>query len=319
MRKSLLIATLVASAMSASAAVEVGFMDAAKFNLGDKPTLPAMTELVATENAAMYYLNEDVASAQNCDFQGFKTVIVNGESCTLVPGIGGTTNPAAVNLMDGPATGGCKYLIKVKKNGWVIVPSKISSNKNFYVYEGLDGEGNTPVAYTLGMDLQSADYPDITQIIYTLPADADGYLNLEAANIDDFTFGGTAIAWPIKIATHNDEAVSGGNGTGVIIFPVYAEAENYEVFATGSKMNTCGYIFVEGDPAGEAPAVSLFCAGSDDRAEKTIVVTGEGGNSALGTIIADENANAPMYNIYGQRVNESYKGLVIKNGVKFIN
>jgi len=32
-----------------------------------------------------------------------------------------------------------------------------------------------------------------------------------------------------------------------------------------------------------------------------------------------ENANAPMYNLAGQRVNESYKGIVIQNGKKKIN
>ena len=32
-----------------------------------------------------------------------------------------------------------------------------------------------------------------------------------------------------------------------------------------------------------------------------------------------EDANAPVYNLSGQRVNDSYKGIVIKNGKKYIN
>jgi hypothetical protein len=31
------------------------------------------------------------------------------------------------------------------------------------------------------------------------------------------------------------------------------------------------------------------------------------------------NANAPMYNISGQKVDKSYKGLMIQNGRKFMN
>ena len=31
------------------------------------------------------------------------------------------------------------------------------------------------------------------------------------------------------------------------------------------------------------------------------------------------NANAPMYNLAGQRVGKNYKGVVIQNGKKFIN
>ena len=45
----------------------------------------------------------------------------------------------------------------------------------------------------------------------------------------------------------------------------------------------------------------------------------ETGSSAIEDVIADTaDENAPVYNILGQRVDESYKGLVIKNGVKYI-
>lgn len=43
------------------------------------------------------------------------------------------------------------------------------------------------------------------------------------------------------------------------------------------------------------------------------------GSASLDNIIANETVeNAPVYNVLGQRVNENYKGLVIKNGKKFI-
>lgn len=46
----------------------------------------------------------------------------------------------------------------------------------------------------------------------------------------------------------------------------------------------------------------------------------ESGSSAIENIIATPEAdeNAPVYNVMGQRVGKDYKGLVIKNGVKYI-
>jgi hypothetical protein len=40
--------------------------------------------------------------------------------------------------------------------------------------------------------------------------------------------------------------------------------------------------------------------------------------AGLNQISADADANAPAYNVAGQRVNSSYKGVVVKNGKKFI-
>ena len=320
MKKYLLLAAGCAMTLASQAAVEVGFMDSQALGLADKPTLADNALLVETSNVTMTFLNGQEVSAQNPDFNGFKYVVVDGEQIALVQGIGGTNNGTG-NLVDGP-TGGCIYNFEVKEDGWLIVPSKISSNKNFYVFEGKIGQNPVAVAYTLGMDIQSEAFADVHEAVYTLPADEMGYVNLEAANIDDYTFETTTIAWPIRIATHDGAAASAGNGTGAIVFKVWKEAGNYMVLATGSKMNTCGYVFVPCNPDEYTPAVSVFCPASEGdtpRDEKTVVITKGSGSSALGTIIADENANAPMYNIYGQRVNESYKGLVIKNGVKFIN
>ena len=44
-----------------------------------------------------------------------------------------------------------------------------------------------------------------------------------------------------------------------------------------------------------------------------------GGESAINTIkAAEQNANAPIYNLAGQQVDKSYKGVVIQNGKKMI-
>ncbi|MDE6017897.1 MAG: hypothetical protein K2G85_03685, partial [Muribaculaceae bacterium] len=314
MKKILLSAALVAFAAAANAGVEVGFLDSEALGLANKPTLDDMTLLSETENVSMYFLNGQEVSAQNPDFQGFKYVVVNGEAIKLVQGIGGTSN--GTGDISGP-TGGCIYRLDVKKDGWMIVLSKISSNKNFYAFMGLPGEAPDAVAYTLGMDLQSSDYPEIPEIKYSLPAGEYGLLNAEAADIDKYTFGGNTIAWPIKIATENNDAASAGNGTGAMVFPVYAEGATYCVLATGSKMNTCGFVFVDSDPAGEAPNVALYCPASDGetpRAEKVVVVTGTAPDLSGVSAVEAANEDAPVYNLMGVRVNADAKGLLIQNG-----
>lgn len=41
--------------------------------------------------------------------------------------------------------------------------------------------------------------------------------------------------------------------------------------------------------------------------------------SGVDNITVDENVDAPAYNVAGQRVNDAYKGIVVKNGKKFLN
>lgn len=77
--------------------------------------------------------------------------------------------------------------------------------------------------------------------------------------------------------------------TGTVEFKVVAN-ETYYVFCTGSKLGCFGV---------------QFTASSDE--------------SGISNITATENVNAPAYNLAGQRVNANAKGLVIKNGKKFMN
>ena len=51
------------------------------------------------------------------------------------------------------------------------------------------------------------------------------------------------------------------------------------------------------------------------------LMSGEGGGAGIEGVVVDEvnNADAPAYNIAGQRVNKNAKGIVIINGKKYIN
>lgn len=45
----------------------------------------------------------------------------------------------------------------------------------------------------------------------------------------------------------------------------------------------------------------------------------EGTSTGIESVTAVENENAPMYNVAGQLVDDNYKGVVVKNGKKYIN
>ncbi len=49
----------------------------------------------------------------------------------------------------------------------------------------------------------------------------------------------------------------------------------------------------------------------------TFTIT-RGGEAGISTVKADANVNAPAYNLAGQKVSESYKGIVIMNGKKVV-
>ena len=51
----------------------------------------------------------------------------------------------------------------------------------------------------------------------------------------------------------------------------------------------------------------------------TVLKVVRGGSTGINSVnVEKENANAPMYNLAGQRVNNNAKGIVIQNGKKFI-
>lgn len=69
---------------------------------------------------------------------------------------------------------------------------------------------------------------------------------------------------------------------------------------------------------GEAEEVTLNVAANTQL--RSIVVTYKDINAGIETLtVGANNDNAPMYNLSGQRVNKDYKGVVIRNGKKFVN
>lgn len=319
MKKSLLFAALFAGAMSASAQIEVCFADVDAAGLAsDKATIAGGTVVGQSENVTMKLAYEDSWGSTSIVFKGYKGAIVNGEEVTFVTGFTGNTNPGGTSLSaDGStaATTGAVVQFDVKKDGYLVVFGKFTANKEYYVWEGLAGKGEEPVAYTLAMDWTAgaANGASVSSLIYTVPADEFGYIDFGAADIDKYV-NGSKIYVPEKIVLGSESNI-GQNGVGAIIFPVYADAESYLVHAAGSKISTCGAVFTK------ERVTQLVLTGADEETKEplSLALIGEGGSTGISNITATEAVDTPAYNIAGQRVNADAKGLIIKGGKKYVN
>ena len=311
MRKSLLFAALIAGAMSASAQTEVCFVDKEKggFPESGKAAMAGGTVVAESESVVMKLAYDDDWGTSSLDGT-YTGAIVNGTAVEFTGGAVGNTNPAG-NDLTGPAAanGGAVLRFDVKKDGYLTVFGKLSSNKPYVVFEGLAGQGELPLSYTLAMDFSSAGVASLPIVSYTIPADADGYTDFTAADIDKYV-DGTNYRWPERIATGDFESALAKNGIGVIIFPVYAEAGSYLVYATGSKATIGGAVFTTD------PVTSVVVTGAEG-AELTLY-TAEGGETGISAVKPAESANGAKYNLAGQQVDDTYKGVVIQNGKKSI-
>ena len=248
--------------------------------------------------------------AVTVDANGYKTVVFGTEEldCATV-GFQGQSNPkdaAGQNpwqTFSAPVTGAF-FALTTKASvpetgGYIYVVHKASSNKNYTVFE----EG-TIAPYTFAMNIDpSANAnanPTGNVLTYTLPSTDEGYYDTANGPINQ----------PIQIVNGNstDGVTGAGNGLGVIMFKVYPE-ETFIFNACGSKMSLKG-IYYSATPVD----VTLRGEGAED-----VKLLSAGGSDGINNITTDvENANAPVYNLAGQRVSKNAKGILIQNGKKFI-
>ena len=299
MRKILLSAAALVAAMSANAQVfkvsaEANGIPAdsplasiaAGFVWGEIPGAVTISNAFTTEHKALDNKNDD-----------FNKVIIDGNEIATSDGVQGQDNPKdaeggnpAITFKE--AVQGAVIQLDVKKDGWIYIVAKLSTNKQYMVFE----EG-LPIGYKIAMESNNA-------------AIEGGVLNLEIKGsgefnnltLDQYPNG---IAWVIREFTGNPEAESAGNGLGVFYFPVAADCK-YLAHATGSKIMWNAIYF------SETEAQNVVVAGD----ETSRAIIGEVGANIAN--VKAETQKGAIYNLAGQKVSENYKGVVIANGKKMI-
>lgn len=206
-------------------------------------------------------------------------------------GVQGQDNPKDIDggnpgiTLVKPASGAVVEMLAAA-DGYCYIVGKLSSNKNYYVFE----EGS-PVGFTLAMEIVDDRFPS-KKIAYE--AVGEGEYNILPDNF--YT------NWPVRVITGDPEAATAGNGLGVIGFPVYADCQ-YLVGAGGSKISWCGVYFTS------APCHVVISG--DEKAEFELLDAN--GKAAISAVQADRK-HQTVYNLYGQKSEKA--GLCIVNGKK---
>ena len=237
----------------------------------------------------------------------YKNVKVNDVEVTLSNGAVGNTNPTFVNYASGVMSAGAVFEITPSTSGWLTVFTKMNPNKQYVVFEN----ESTGMAYHLGYSNGT------TSIEYTLPYDPETFaIDFYADNAANFFIAaGGEGAEEVKpqmpwIVAGLEEAPS--DNTGFLTFNVY-EGNKYYFSALGSKAPCGAFVLTEGD---EPPTVTYLATD-----ELPAVTFGPGFNGGAGVEsigAAQNDVNAPVYNVLGQKVSNDAKGLLIQNGKKFI-
>ena len=206
----------------------------------------------------------------DCKNNGFNKVIIDGNEIETKDGVQGQDNPKdadggnpALTLKE--AISGAVIQIDAKKNGWVYIVAKLSTNKQYVVFE----EG-AAMGYKIAME-------------NTDERIANGVLNLEIKGEGEYNYipEGRQIQWIIKEYMNDENAETAGNGLGVFYFPV-AEGCKYYAHATGSKISWSGIYFSETEAAKvevtgeteEGGAISKVLVGGAPVDEKVYSVIG---------------------------------------------
>jgi len=305
MKKILSLALVFAASMSVNAQ-EVCQVDAEAAGLtSEAASVEAGTVVGTSDNVTITILNADNVKATSCKMKNSGFVIGGAE--LKASGVTGSTNPTnaagnpALNPGAGIPTTGFALQFEVKADGYLYVCGKLSSNKNYYVFE----EG-TCIGYDLAMWCDdAAQFQPLKITVYNDATDADGFSYREAA-----------IAWPEVIFTNDESSAVKKNGEGVIKFPVIGGCK-YVVGAGGSKISCCGAVYsTDGNLAVVLPETTDETAGTTELAHT--LLEGTSGINVINAATASD-VTAPAYNMVGQCVNRNAKGLVICNGKKFIN
>lgn len=316
MKKTITLAAALALAMGAYAQVESGKMDPSTF---DFENFPQGTTLAETQSVKMFVGGVDTYKATDLGNDHANTVTINGTEYVAGKGITGSANPSINSLTFTNAAGaagvtGCVYGFNVKADGVLYVIGKINGGKKYYVYEGdlTSSTPGSPVAYS--MKVWSNTTPE-EPVFFTLPGDDLNWFET-GKGYDDGAGKLYSASWCYEVYTKEDGEVvtpTGDaaeywikeDGFGVIAFPVYAEAGTYYVNGDGTKMASCGYLFVPG---------------ATEVKDADIVLSKTESEAAIESVAADaDDENAPVYNINGQEVSKDTKGLLIRKGKKYYN
>ena len=344
MKKSLLLLSVAALASAANAQVILGLASSEDLEaVGLSSTKTDLEPVTILDNeAGTFGLAYADSWGTTTTYKTYRNITVDGEAVQLGSGAVGNSNPTFVSYEAGVMSAGAVFKFEAKKEGYMTVFTKINPNKQYVVFEGKT-EG---LPYYLGWSNGEQ------KIFYQLPADEDGLMDFNAPDADKYFVAATKqqvnaeglkgwvnktdandVVWadakPSDDYTPLNEIIPGatkpampwnvagfekapGESTGFLTFEVL-EGNTYYFSALGSKAACGGFIYTPSLPTIVYEAVTA----EDGTVTNPEVVFNLGlGVESVG--VDNNNADAPIYNMMGVRVNSDAKGILIQNGKKFI-
>ena len=224
MRKLLFI--MVATLVSIQGKAQVFQLNATDF--GITTNTPVAAEMQWADNTAVTLSNAFATNhdAYSCANDGYTKVLIDNNEIQTA-GVHGYDNPKDADN-NNPATtlnvpaSGSVIQIEAKKNGWLYIVARLSSNKQYMVFE--DGEA---IGYKYA--LENLDSRVSNHVMTGEVGTAGSSLNRSVKSL-------------ICEYTGDSEAASAGDGLGVFYFPV-KKGSSYYAHACGSKIFWCGAYF----------------------------------------------------------------------------
>ena len=233
------------------------------------------------------------------------------------------------------------YLAVYNKYAWRNYDSSTTNQKGkFYIYKSIDEDGMVtyytchPIT-SVPATITAAEYATYCNATRSLDFSTTGITvytatdNETSVTLNEIASGqvpantpvvlykagadGTAINVPVIASA---SAISGTNDLHVVGEGGLTGVDN--IFVLSKKNNKVGFRLW--DKTQTLNAGKIYLQGQDSYGARDFLAF-DGTTTGIANVEANDNldANAPMYNLAGQRVNKSYKGVVIVNGKKMLN
>ena len=329
MKKISLLLSALAVGLTAAAQSQPCFMDVQALGFTGDVIDAAGTVLCEDANGKLTLAFNDDMNLSAVALATYNFVSVAGSEPTKIPtGCKGRTDGTSP-LAAAPGTAqmiksGCVYKLETTKTGYFFFLTALNTNRSYYVMEG----DYNLYAYALGVALDpSNNEAGLNRLYYTLPDDAFGNVNMHNTHASDFLDGEAPYFTKIKTPGATMGVGNVGVGSGFLCIASYASERYPSTFyywAEGERMSNNGFIYVPAEEPLLDDIPSIVFSG----VEKINEETGEtipaptpvvfGDTNAVGSISAASDENAPVYNLFGQKVGKDAKGILIQNGKKFI-
>ena len=307
--------TLVAMAtisLAASAQIENAWVDASLGGESEAVAVAAGTVIASSESIDMFQAFDDSYKAVSMTGENDEANVVTIENAIFPvnenKGLQAQSNPTPNNL--GTATegawvggqnAGAVFGFNVRKDGLLCVFGKLTATKQYYAWEGdVVNSAASLAAYRLVGHGVTAVEGVVPTCDYILPA-ADGSNLADAdamtADADKWLKSSNVIA----AANVIDPNFASGNALGVVVVPVYAEAETYYVNACGSKITSNGFVFVPKEAPTAEDAAALQVSFSKVTAVAGIAEA-KAEAAAPVKVITANGVQIGNYNVAGQQV-----------------